>query len=167
MFLLAPVAAAQQVDQAFVARMGDLPETLRIEAALADALETNDEEKLQALARSISEEDRAAIARFLTVATEAASNPDKIGEDTEASKIALLLGPCHYAGLTIRVITLRLSEGSLKSSRSDGVFRISPGDLDDLFAENAVRCETIKGLARSIRRIGSACAMDGTCGGQD
>lgn len=154
--VLAAVPASASDD--FIRRMRDMDETARIEAALADALAKNSTSGRKAIASRISRQDLAII-RGLTRPAGPGSKKD--------TDLALRLGPCDYAGITIRHIAVALHENKLKAVARDAGFLTTPRRVGNLFAENVARCEMITGKPRSIRKIGSACVVTATCSQDD
>jgi hypothetical protein len=103
-----------------------------------------------ALARRVEKQDGFPINTIPTLMTD------------QQSMIALRLGACHYAGLSIRFIIKGLADKTIRSSRKYGVHTTSPGDLDDLFVENIRRCEIVKRYPVTQRTVGTKCIVDGT-----
>jgi hypothetical protein len=140
---------------AFWERMKNHDDTLQVETKLAGHLNSNDRAGLLKLAAEIKKQDGVDIDIFYRLSQKF----DK--KDPKVTEMALRLGPCHYAGLTIRAITLSLAERKSKVVREHGIIGIRPGNAESLFVSSINSCEKITRRPVTERKIGSSCAIDG------
>jgi hypothetical protein len=148
--LLSPVAAqpipAEKIE-AFLTRISDVEETLKLERAVSETVKRNDKKWFIEQAKVINRDDLPLMKRLT-------GNKDKLSTD-----VALRMGPCHYAGLMIRTV-IRVGEANaIQNKPLSNATRSRPPESDDAsnaddFAEQMQRCERVKRLPRSTRLIG-------------
>jgi hypothetical protein len=150
--LLAHSAAQAAVSEATLERLKDHALSLQLEQALVAAIRNQDRKALATLASPTIREE---------FATFAALGVGKGLRTAAAQDLALKLGPCHYAGLTIRGLIVTIAEKRVKPVPKSKPLEVVPEGLDTLFVENMHRCEVINKLPATQRLIGRSCAIDG------
>jgi hypothetical protein len=97
----AHAATIEPVSESYMTRLADHRLTLDLESELATALDKKNVQAVVALARRVEKNDGLPINTIPTLTTD------------QQSTIALRLGPCHYAGLTIRFIVKGLADKTI------------------------------------------------------
>lgn len=166
-------ARAESMD-AFLDRMKDVPTTLRLENEVADLLGRGDRAGLRAKAREVTRSDQAktnavfnAIKRAVVDSGVEANARRRLAGRPETeprradSQLIDKVGPCHMAGLSVRTLLIGLDGRRVAFERKGDVFVTRPRGAGDVYAEEIRRCEVIRNLPKSARRIGSTCHIDG------
>lgn len=149
--------AAAKVGVADLERLKSLATTLRIEQAAADAIRRKDTRALKLLATDIKKTNSVILAVMpFAVRPKAATR-----SDAEFMALALKLGACHYAGLTLRVAVIGMADGRTPARVRPTYIDATPPVMTDQFAAHVQRCELIERVAPSVRLIGSSCLFDG------
>jgi hypothetical protein len=150
LLLLTPVAAQtfppEQID-AFLARISDIDATLKLEREAYDAVHRKDKKWFAEQASIIKRDDLPIFKRIASI------------QDQVTTDIALRMGACHYAGISIRGVIGAGFENARKGRALSNATRSSAPEakkvsIADEFAENIQRCERVKRLPRSQRLIG-------------
>ena len=150
---LACAARAQaEVPAPDLDRLKSLDTTLRLEREAADAIRGKDARTLKRLAADLKKIDAALFAALPKVETRAGN---------DALALALKLGACHYAGLTLRVAILAMADGRTPARIRPTFIDTTPPVVTDQFAAHMQRCELIERAPASVRLIGSSCLIDG------
>ena len=150
-----PCLAHAQPIEPLLDRLKDLQETQKLEAAVAVAVRSKDRVALKRIAASV----RGDVQLFTPLVSES---------NTARNELALKLGPCHYAGLYVRIIAQSFADRSVKPKIFKDYIDVMPSKFADGFAENMSRCERLAKSPNSGRLIGSTCAIDGrNCGPND
>lgn len=137
-------ARAETMD-AFLERMKDVNATLRLEEGLRGELESGNDPGIKAMARNIRRDDGAHIETLAKA----------------SQKLAMKIGPCQIAGVTLRTLILGLGEGRVRAERAGATFATRPRAGGELFGENMRRCEIIHRSPKTVRRVGTLCALEG------
>ncbi|SDL32659.1 hypothetical protein SAMN05216328_101729 [Ensifer sp. YR511] len=155
----APVKAMDEVRlQAAVASLGDGADAQRLEARVADLVKSGDQIELAKLAEQIRMKD----GDFLDILAKFYEQPEQANATPGWQQIALSMGPCHYANAAIRIVAMKIANGTHPAIRN-GVVMIDGTEVDNIFAESMHRCELIARLPKSTWQVGSSCAMTGDC----
>ena len=155
----APVKAevTAKVQDSDLDRLKSLATTLRMEREAADAFRRKDTRGLQKLATEVKASDAA----ILSVLPLAVLPRSETRTDAEFTALALKLGACHYAGLTLRLAVIGMAEGRTPARIRKSYIDATPPVMTDQFAAHVQRCELIERVAPSVRLIGSSCLSDG------
>jgi hypothetical protein len=143
--VMAPVNAADPSEPP--AGLADPAVTLALEAALADALASRPPSDAT---EPFAERAEAVLDWAMALA---AQPPEQV------AKQAMALDACAHAGLALNRIVLGLADGEITPQRQAGGGPPSwtlAGDLAEAYAEAMGRCERLRNLPASPRRIGPA-----------
>lgn len=133
-------------------RLKSLATTLRLEREASDAIRGKDGRALISIAAGLKKTDAAIFAVLPKVETRAGK---------EKLALALKLGACHYAGLTLRSAIVAMADGRTPARVRLTYIDSTPPVVTDQFAAHMQRCELIERAAPSVRLIGSSCLIDG------
>lgn len=103
-----------------------------LEETIFMLVQTEDRSGTQRLAEHIEDKDERALEAVGKIA-HAAQGGLSAG-DSELARMALSLGPCHYANVLVREAVLLISEGGAEPVIRNDVVQIGGTEVDDLYA---------------------------------
>jgi hypothetical protein len=161
--MLAATTAIAELSGAQLKQLADLPLTLQLERDLAFAIRSLKPGTADALRVNLLKAEPELVAELFALGLAASQPSSNAVNASKLRSVALKLGPCHYAGILVRALTIGIANGSFEPVVKDFGIVTKPAahDLTASFAENAHRCEVIHRLAKSERAIGSTCSIDG------
>lgn len=131
-----------------VRQFGEPATALELEETIVDLVRTQDHTGLQRLAEQIDQKDGNVLEAIAGVAQGTAS-----ADDPDMTRIALSLGPCHYANVLVRDVAFVIAEGSEAIIRN-GVVDVDGTQVDEMYAQMMTDCERLKGHPARTVRIG-------------
>jgi hypothetical protein len=107
----------------------------------------------QRIANAVAKNDRATFYALADTATKE-TLPFIVPDHPEQDELALRLGACQYASIWISVIAYQVA-AELRDARGKRVKikSLLPEDTVESFNENATRCELVKRLPKTVRRL--------------
>jgi hypothetical protein len=161
--MLAANAVRAELTEAQLGRLGHLALTLSIERDLDAAIRSGKSDAVDALQKVMLTAEPGLMTELLAlgVRAEIASKlPDGMNN---MPAVTMKLGPCHYAGITIRILTAGIASESFKPKITEYGIVTKPSkiDLSGQFAEKVWACEQINRHPKSDRKVGSTCVIDG------
>lgn len=148
-----PLRAGERSDlTAAVRQFADPAAALDLEDRIFDLVRRGDRTGLQRLAEQIDDKDAVALTAIGNVFDGAQGTVS--ADDPDMARLALSLGPCHYANVLVREVAFVIAEAGTQVVEHDGVIEVAGTDADDLYAEMMRDCRRLKGLPEQKARIG-------------
>ncbi len=138
---------AEAVDQ-----FADPTAAIDLEERIVDLVRAKDRAGLQRLAEQIDDKDASALTAIGNVFDAAQGTGSET--DPDVARLALSLGPCHYANVLVREVGFVIAEDGTQTVERDGVVDVAGTDVDDLYAAMMRDCRRLKGLPEHEARIG-------------
>lgn len=137
---------------AAVDQFADPEAALDLEERIVDLVRAKDRTGVQRLAEQIDDKDASALTAIGHVIDDAEGAASANAPD--AARLALSLGPCHYANVLVREVAFLIAEDGTEAVERGGVVEVADTDVDDLYAEMMRDCRRIKGLPERASGIG-------------
>lgn len=125
---------------------------VHLEDTIFKLLQKENRTGIQRLAEQIDEKDGRALEAIEKIA--GAAEGTVSADDLDVTRLALSLGPCHYANLLVREVALLIAEDGTEAVIHNDVIEIDGAQVDDLYAQMITDCERLKGRPARKVKIG-------------